>query len=320
MGILDYYVCLGLKRCASNTDIKKAYRKLALKYHPTKNHDPDAEEKFEQLAEAYDVLSNDKLRAVYDQFGEEGLTRGVPLISDDDGTSFTMGYTFHGDSRKVFSDFFGGCNPFSDYFTGIVPDAVTGAGGLHGRHAACKQDPPVHRELALSLEECFHGCTKKMKIARRVMNGDGHTSSIREKILTIHVRPGWEAGTAINFSKEGDQGPNSIPADIVFETVDKPHPRFRRVGRDLIYTAQVSLGESLTGCSVEVLTLDDRTLRIPINDIVQPGYTKRVPGEGMPTTCKQVGSKGQLIIEFNINFPTRLSQEQKQLLRKALIQ
>ena len=85
-----------------------------------------------------------------------------------------------------------------------------GFGGLHGRGAK-KQDPPIERELALSLEEVYHGCTKKMKISRRVMNEDGHTSSIRDKILTITVKRGWKPGTRITFPQEGDQGPNNIP-------------------------------------------------------------------------------------------------------------
>ena len=87
-----------------------------------------------------------------------------------------------------------------------------GFGGLIGRGSK-KQDQPIERELALSLEEVFHGCTKKMKISRRVMNEDGHTSSIRDKILTITVKRGWKPATRITFPKEGDQGPNNVPGN-----------------------------------------------------------------------------------------------------------
>lgn len=103
----------------------------------------------------------------------------------------------------------------------------------------------------------------------QVMNEDGHTSSIRDKILTITVKKGWREGTRITFPKEGDQGPNNVPADIVFIVRDKPHPRFKRDCNDLVFTARVLLGKALTGCSVEVPTLDGRLLNIPINDIIR---------------------------------------------------
>ncbi|CAH1227054.1 dnaJ homolog subfamily B member 13-like [Branchiostoma lanceolatum] len=312
----DYYGVLGLTRSATDGDIKKAYRILALKYHPEKNRDYGAEEMFTKVAEAYDVLSDPRKRATYDQFGEEGLKNGVPEGSGVGG-AWTTGYTFHGNAAKVFKDFFGGENPFADFFDGPDGDLTMGFGGVHGRGRK-KKDPPIERDLALTLEEIFHGCTKKMKISRRVMNEDGHTSSIRDKILTITVRPGWKTSTRITFPEEGDQGPNNIPADIVFIVKDKAHPRFRREGNDLIFTAKIPLGKALTGCNVVVHTLDDRILDIPINDIVHPKYTKIVPGEGMPI-AKTPTKKGDLIIEFDIEFPTQLTPEKKQLIRQALL-
>lgn len=310
MGI-DYYAILNLTRNATDADVKKMYRKLALKFHPDKNKDPGAGEKFKQISEAFDVLSDPQKRATYDQFGEEGLKGGVP-----DNEGFTNGYTFHGDPEKVFRDFFGGSNPFADFFD-ANGDFMTGFGGLRGRGMK-KQDPPIERELFLSLEELYHGCVKKMKISRRVMNEDGHTSSIRDKILTIHVKPGWKSGTKITFPQEGDQGPNSIPADIVFVIKNKEHSLFRRDGDDLIFTAKIPLGKALIGCSIEVPTLDGRLLNIPINDIVHPKYTKTVPAEGMPLS-KDIAARGNLVIEFFIQFPDQLTPEKKQLIRQALL-
>jgi len=313
----DYYSVLSLTRSVNDADVKRAYRKLALKFHPEKNPDDQVSaEKFKQVSEAFDVLSDPRKRAVYDQFGEEGLKNGVPQ-SQEDGGAWTQGYTFHGDAEKVFRDFFGGDNPFQEYYDRVDGDMHMGFGGLQGRGSK-KQDPPIERELALSLEEVFHGCVKKMKISRRVMNEDGHTSNIRDKILTITVKRGWRSGTKIAFPKEGDQGPNNVPADIVFIVKDKPHPRFRREGVDLIYKAAVPLGKALTGCTVEIHTLDDRVLHIPINDVVQPGYTKVVPGEGMPLT-NEPKQKGNLIIEFDIEFPTSLTPERKELIKRALL-
>jgi len=313
---LDYYRILSLTRSATDADIKKAYRKLALKYHPEKNPDsPIAAETFLEIAEAYDVLSDPRKRATFDQFGEEGLKNGVPVGTSGSG-AWTHGYTFHGNSDKVFRDFFGGDNPFQEYYDRVDGEMSTGFGGLKGRGAK-RQDPPIERELAVSLEELYHGSTKKMKISRRVMNDDGLTSSIRDKILTVTVKKGWKQGTRITFPQEGDQGPNNIPADIVFIVKDKPHTLFRRDGVNLIHTTTISLNRALTGCTVEVHTLDDRILHIPITDIVHPGYTKTVPEEGMPY-ANEPSKHGDLIIEFNIVFPRTLPQDKKAMLRKAL--
>lgn len=314
----DYYSILTLTRSAVDADVKKAYRKLSLKYHPEKNlSDQVAAEKFKQISEAYDVLCDPKKRAIYDQFGEEGLKTGIPG-SNEEGGAWTQGYTFHGNADKVFRDFFGGDNPYQEYYDRVDGDMHMGFGGLEGRGSR-KQDPAIERELALSLEEVFHGCTKKMKISRRVMNDDGHTSSIRDKILTITVKQGWKPGTRITFPEEGDQGPNNVPADIVFIVKDKPHLRFRREGVDLVHTARVPLSKALTGYTVEIHTLDDRILHIPINDIIQPGYTKVVTGEGMPLS-REPRLKGELIIEFNIDFPNSLTPDRKELIKRALPQ
>ncbi|KAK2162916.1 hypothetical protein NP493_1496g00028 [Ridgeia piscesae] len=145
----DYYSILSLTRSASDADIKKAYRKLALKFHPDNNpNDQAAQEKFRMLAEAYDILSDAKKRATYDQFGEEGLKNGVPVGSGQSG-AWTDGYTFHGNAIKVFRDFFGGDNPFQEFYDRVDGDMHMGFGGLHGRGAKAK-DPPIERDLALS--------------------------------------------------------------------------------------------------------------------------------------------------------------------------
>jgi DnaJ family protein B protein 13 len=318
MGV-DYYAILNTTHSATNDDIKKAYRKLALKYHPERNKEDSAAEKFKQIAEAYDVLADNRKKAVFDQFGEEGLKQGVPEGTEHT-EAWTKGYTFHGDAHKVFTEFFGGTNPFSEWYDRRDGELEMGFGGLHGRGRK-QQDAAIERDLYLTLEEIFHGCIKKMKISRRVMNEDGHTSSIRDKILTITVKPGWKSGTKITFPKEGDQGPNTVPADIVFILRDKPHPRFQRVGNDLIYTATVQLGEALTGCNVVIQTLDNRELNISINEIVTFGYQKKVLEEGMKISNPKSGAPafGDLYIKFNIVFPQSLSPEKKHLIRSALL-
>uniref|UniRef100_A0A6J0SFX0 DnaJ homolog subfamily B member 13 isoform X1 n=1 Tax=Pogona vitticeps TaxID=103695 RepID=A0A6J0SFX0_9SAUR len=312
----DYYAVLELTRSAKDADIKKAYRKLALKYHPYKNKEPWAPERFKQIAEAYDVLSDPVKKGVYDKFAEEGLKGGIPLEFGVD-TPWTKGYVFHGNPEKVFREFFGGDNPFAEFYTAEGADVNMAFGGLRGRGVK-KKDPPIERDLYLSLEDLFYGCTKKIKISRRVMNDDGHASTIKDKILTIDVQPGWKQGTRITFPEEGDQGPNIIPADIIFIVKEKLHPRFKREDDNLIYVAKLPLGKALIGCTVDVRTLDERLLNIPINDIVHPKYFKVVPGEGMPIS-KNPSCKGDLIMYFDIIFPERLTPAKKELLHEALL-
>ncbi|XP_043383403.1 dnaJ homolog subfamily B member 13 isoform X2 [Chelonia mydas] len=237
----DYYAVLELRRSARDADIKQAYRKLALKNHPLKNKEPWALDKFRQLAEAYEVLSDPVKKGIYDKFGEEGLKGGIPLEFGSENP-WSVGYVFHGNADKVFKEFFGGDNPFAEFFAPDGSEVNMAFGGLRGKGVA-KQDPPIERDLYLSLEDLFYGCTKKIKISRRVMNEDGHTSTIRDKILTIDVQPGWKQGTRITFQKEGDQGPNIIPADIIFIVREKLHPRFKREDDDLLYVATIPLGK-----------------------------------------------------------------------------
>ncbi|CAF1542969.1 unnamed protein product, partial [Adineta ricciae] len=196
-------------------------------------------------------------------------------------------------------------------------DRNLGFGGLDGRGRK-KQDAPIVRDLLLSLEDCYHGAVKKIKISRRVMNDDGITSSIREKILSITVKRGWLPGTKVTFEGEGDQGPNTNPSDLVFTVKDKPHPHLRRENADLIYTAKINLGQALTGTTLHIEHLDGRKLDIPINEIVKPGYKRRIPGQGMPLMSNPE-KYGDLIIEFDVEYPNSLNSDQKLYIKEALI-
>ncbi|XP_069556586.1 dnaJ homolog subfamily B member 13 isoform X1 [Brachyistius frenatus] len=307
----DYYETLEINTNATDAIIKKAYRRLALKFHPSSNRETGSTEKFSQLGEAYDVLSDPRKKATYDKFGEGGLKGGIPPEFGSGG-AWSSKYIYHGNPGKTFKQFFGGDNPFADFdkydtqlqFGGLQPGVVKA------------QDPPIERDLHLSLDDLFHGCTKKIKISRRVMNEDGYTSSIKDKILTIDVKPGWDEGARIVFSREGDQGPNSIPADIVFIVRQKSDPLFVRQHNDLLYKTKISLAMALTGFSVDVQTLDGRLLCIPINDIVHPTYKKVVTGEGM-LLSKDPSQRGDLIITFDTQFPEKLSTEGKCLIKQG---
>eukprot|EP00054_Salpingoeca_dolichothecata_P013161 m.73287 g.73287 ORF g.73287 m.73287 type:complete len:351 (-) comp20329_c2_seq1:18-1070(-) len=308
----DFYAPLELTRAATTEDVQKQYRILAKRYHPDANHDETAPEKFLEIAEAFDVLGNAERRAIYDQYGSEGLRQGVP----DQNDGFTEGYVFHNDANKVFRDFFGTDNPLQDVFP---PVDEYGLAQSTNQRTRLKQDPPVVQQLMVTLEEVFAGCVKKFKISRKVLNEDGHTTTIRPKILTIDVQKGWKEGTRITFPKDYNQGPNNVPADVVFVLTYKKHPRFTREGNNLIHTAKISLAHALTGCVLPLVTLDGRQLNIPVNQIVSPGYEQIVTGEGMPNS-KDPSQKGDLILRFETIFPTTLTENQKKLIEQALPQ
>ncbi|XP_030378431.1 dnaJ protein homolog 1-like [Scaptodrosophila lebanonensis] len=306
----DFYKILGLSRNAKDDDIKKAYRKLALKYHPDKNKSAQAEERFKEVAEAYEVLSDKKKRDIYDQYGEQGLQRGVPSQhSQRSGGSTSFTYQFHGDPRATFAQFFGSNDPFSTLFGENFAhmfmaddDALFSRGG-EGR-SRMVQDPPIEHDLFIPLEDINKGCNKKMKITR-VSLASGRPVK-EEKVLDIVVKPGWKAGTRVTFQKEGDQAPNKIPADIVFIIRDKPHPFFRREGSNIFYTAQVTLKQALCGTQVQIPTLEGD--RITINtkgEVIKPNLMKRFAGRGLPYP-KDPSHRGLLCVDFNISFPDTL--------------
>lgn len=230
----DYYKILGIPKGASDDEIKKAYRKLALRYHPDKNKSPEAEEKFKEVAEAYEVLSDKKKRDIFDAYGEEGLKGGIPGAQENyGGGNFT--YTFHGDPRATFAQFFGNINPFQDFgfddpFDDHQPFVRFFTMSNERSPARQQQDPPIEYDLSVSLEKILTGCTKNMKITKKVLR---HGRFEREeKMLTIHVKPGWKEGTRITFPKEGDHSLNKIPADVVFIIKDKQHRFFKREGKN----------------------------------------------------------------------------------------
>ncbi|CAG9828369.1 unnamed protein product [Diabrotica balteata] len=346
----DYYKILNIQRGASDDDIKKAYRKLALKYHPDKNKAAGAEEKFKEVAEAYEVLSDKKKREIYDKYGEEGL-HGNPEGTGNSSSGTNFSYTYHGDPRATFAQFFGNPSPFATFFDNRMFGAMhdddidvdepymflgdwrqprEGPGGAFRSHSfnfhnapnrrqnADKiQDPAIEHDLYVSLEDITKGCQKKLKICRRVMQPDGSTKK-EDKVLTINVKPGWKAGTKITFQREGDQGRNKIPADIVFIIRDKPHPLFKREGSDIKYTAKISLKQALCGCTIEVPTMSGKSIPLVYtNEIIKPTTVKRLQGYGLPVP-KEPNRRGDLIVNFDIIFPEPLSQSARDIIYDTL--
>lgn len=334
----DYYQILGIGKDASADDIKKAYRKQALKWHPDRHPDKteagrkEVEAKFKDVAEAYDVLSDPEKKQIYDQVGEEGLKGGgAPGGSDGmPGQPGGFSYQFHGDPNDIFARFFKdsfqrsssfGESPFEGMgglFGGMggMP-GMGGFGGMMGGKGAGKggaAGQPAVFEVACSLEELYNGTTKKMKVKRAstTLNRDP------EAVLEIEVKPGWKAGTKVTFSGEGDELGNSGKAqDIVFVIREKKHATFTREGSNLLHHACIPLVDALTGFKIDVPSLDNRILRVNVRDVVTPSYTKVVRGEGMPSS-KAVGQKGDLIITFDVRYPRSIDESAKEQLKTLL--
>ncbi|CAN8257429.1 unnamed protein product [Cochlearia groenlandica] len=331
MGV-DYYKVLEVDRSATDEELKKAYRKLAMKWHPDKNpnNKKQAESKFKQISESYDVLSDPEKRAFYDQYGEEGLKNQSPPPGASGGypVGSDFGSSFHFNPRSaddIFSEFFGFTNPFGmgtdsraapsgfrygdDIFASLRSRSASGGGVGETSVPPAKKDAPIERQLPCSLENMYKGATKKMKISREVLDSSGKPTTV-EEILTIDIKPGWKKGTKVTFLRKGNEQRGIIPSDLTFIVDEKPHPVFKRDGNDLVATQKISLVEALTGYTAQVTTLDGRTVTVPVNNVISPSYEEVVKGEGMPIP-KDPSKKGNMKIRFFIKFPSKLTSEQK---------
>ncbi|KAJ2355301.1 Molecular chaperone (DnaJ super), partial [Coemansia sp. RSA 2618] len=335
-------------------ELKKAYRKLALKWHPDRNKDnaDTADKKFKDIGEAYEALSDKQKRQIYDQYGEEGLKGGVPPggAGGFPGGGFPGGggggTTFSFTSGGPGGGGFGGFNPsnpediFAQLFGGGLSgmggrgqgaqfmDVDNGMGGMggfgfgggqgggRGTNISARRPQEVTRPLACTLEELYNGCTKKLKVTRRTRNATGGIST-SEKVLQVNVKPGWKAGTKIRFNKEGDDLGQGAQ-DIVFVIEEKPHSIFKRDGDDLKADLTLTLEEALCGFKKPLQLLSGKSIFVSnANSVVQPGQTSRMPSYGMPIS-KQPGKNGALVITYNVQFPTTLSLSQKEKIREAL--
>ncbi|KNA06631.1 hypothetical protein SOVF_179240 [Spinacia oleracea] len=326
MGV-DYYNILQVDRNASDDDLKKAYRKLAMRWHPDKNptFKTEAEAKFKQISEAYEVLSDEQKRQFYDQHGEEGL-KDIPPPGSGGGSPYGSNKTgFNPRSAEdIFAEFFG-TSPFE---FGSSPSVGRSNkkhsysdGGTENMYrtnsetTTLKKPPPIENKLPCTLEELYSGSTRKMKISRTVIDANGCKVPETE-ILTIEVKPGWKKGTKITFTDKGNEQPNQLPADLVFVIDEKPHDLYIRDNNDLIMTHKVTLAEAIGGTTVKVTTLDGRTLSIPVRDMITPDYELVVAKEGMPIP-KDPKNIGDLRIKFEVKFPNKLTSEQKKALKTA---
>ena len=344
----DYYAILGVKKDATEDELKKAYKKLALKWHPDRNinNAEAATAKFKEVAEAYEVLIDKDKRQIYDTYGEDGLKGGMPggggggMPSGFGSGGFPAGTTFRsyspGDADDIFRQFFGNSNPFgggasfSSFGSGGAfgdddPFAsFGGAGGSSGRgmrgkgrsRAMRKAEPVVH-EFACSLEELARGTVKKMKVSRKLLDATGQTMTT-SKVLEINVKPGWKDGTKITFENEGDEVPGQEAADVVFVLKEKKHPHFQRDGDDIKYTVKLPLKDALLGAILEVPLLLGGVKKLDMRGrVLSPATIFKVAGEGMPLQ-KSSSTRGDLYIHVEVSFPTSLTEQQQQAIRSVL--
>ncbi|EPS67310.1 potyviral capsid protein interacting protein 1 [Genlisea aurea] len=297
MGV-DYYDVLKVSRNATEEDLKKSYKRLAMKWHPDKNavNTKEAEAKFKQISEAYDVLSDPKKRQIFDSYGEQGLKSGQFPPPNSDGRD--LGNSKFRYSPRNAEDI------FQEFFNGFD-------GGRKLNKAAA-----METKLPCNLEELYKGSKRKMKISRIVLDETGKPVVV-EEVLAITIKPGWKKGTKITFPEKGNHEPGAAPGDLIFVVDEKPHPAFKRDGNDLIVNHKISLLDALTGKTLHINTLDGRDLAVSVSDVIKPGYEMVVENEGMPIS-KEPGKAGNLRIKFDVKFPSRLTPDQKSDLRRIL--
>lgn len=345
----DLYEILGVAKNASEDELKKAYRRLAMKYHPDRNpDDKDAEAKFKEAKEAYEILSDASKRAAYDQFGHAALEAG-------------MG----GGAGPGYGGGFGGAS-FSDIFGDVFGDIF---GGGRGRGTRAYRGADLQYNLEISLEEAVAGTTVKIRVptsepcqacggsgakkgtkpktcptcggagAVRIQQGifavqqtcptcHGRGEIIEEpcpecrgqgrvrthKTLSVKIPPGVDTGDRIRLGGEGEPGEHGGPAGDLFVVIHvKPHPIFTRQDADLYCEVPISFATAALGGEVEVPTLGGRArLKIPAE--TQSGKLFRLRGKGVAPV--RGGAPGDLICKVNVETPVNLTEAQKDLLRK----
>lgn len=236
---------------------------------------------------------------------------------------FDTSRTFGGRKRKPdFGEwsarFNGKCDHEPSWTSAKKPREEHSSTNRNGCSANLPKDPVIERPLEVSLEEIATGCVKKLKIKRSIYDERGYSTQ-EEHVIEIRVKPGWKAGTKLTYPKLGDKHPGREAADITFILKDKPHALFSRDSdNNLLHTANVSLKKALLGVSYCIQGLNQGQRHdVNVKDIVHPGYTKRYVGEGLPLP-KTPSKRGDLIVTFNIEFPTFLSWDQRRVLTDCL--
>ncbi len=289
----DYYETLGLKKGASADEIKKAYRKLAVKYHPDKNPgDAKAEERFKEINEAYAVLSDPQKKAQYDQFGSAGFHQRYS--QEDIFRGFDVGDLFRemGLGGDIFTQMFGGGG------------GRRSAGGFNFRQARPQRGEDHTMEVTVSFRDAFNGCEKRVAFKR-----DG-----KREELSVKVPKGIADGAKLRLAGQGGTSTTGGPAGDLYLTVRiSPDPVYAREGDDIVVERLIRFTEAALGTALEIETLDG-TKRIKVPAGIQPGTKIRLKGLGFPHQGKT--SRGDFYVRINVRVPDQLTGTQRELLEQ----
>ncbi len=349
----DYYDVLGVDRNVSSSDLKRAYRKLALKYHPDKNKDnPNAAEMFKEAAESYEVLNNPEKRRIYDQFGHDGLDRG----------GYQRGFSSFEDIFSMFGDIFGGGGG-----GGIFDDLFGFSSRASGTRV--RKGPSLKCELNISLAEAYSGVDKTIDLKRneicKTCNGSGAKPGTSPAVCTtckgagqvqqtqgffalrttcprcggageviespcsncrgtghypekrrikVHIPSGVEDGTQMRVSGEGEPGRNGGPRGDLYCIIRvEPHPIFERDGEDLFCEIPISFSQAALGTEIEAPTLE-KSVKMKIPAGTQTGKIFRLRKLGMPSVYGQ--RQGDLLVRVKIETPRKLTPRQVEILQE----
>jgi DnaJ-class molecular chaperone len=328
----DYYDVLGLKRGASQKEIKQAYRKLARKHHPDVNPgDKGAEERFKEINSAYEVLSDAEKRKKYDRYGDrwemaEAFEKAQAEAGARGGGNWQ---TYQFDVNDLFRRGATGGQGFDNLFDLFGGQGRRSRGPMRGQNIEYATEISLEeayagttRTLHLQSEEICPTCGGSGEIAGAVCHAcEGRGVVVRPRRLEVKIPAGARNGTRVRLAREGSAGVGGGPRGDLYVVVRvRPHPRFERKGDELITEVPVPLDDAVLGGEVEVETLNGKRIAIKISPLTQNGRSIRLAGLGMPKLDGKDKTNGDLLAKVRVVLPEELSDEQRELFEKLRVE